>query len=121
MTVSTVIIAISWFACVINVLAALSCWRMVLQIRSALLLQGEITEIDACVRSLMLAIRRIEGRQTARMRKESSSDVSETSVSAPSIEHMDKAQLRAYAGLIPGRPAKHTYTGAAHEQPRDTA
>ena len=89
--------------------------------RSLLSLQGEITEIDACVRSLLLAIRRIEGRQTARMRKDSNSDESGPSTSIP-VSQMDKAQLRVYAGLLPGKPVKHTYTGeSADEHTRSPA
>jgi len=58
-------------------LSALVCWRcsrMVREIRSLRSLQGEIADIDACVASLITTIRRMEGRQTARLGRSSTQD-----------------------------------------------
>jgi hypothetical protein len=88
---------------------------MVSQIRSVHSLQSEIVEIDASVRSIILTIRRMEGRQTARMRKGDSTQSGTTEEEVvPTM--LDKVALRRYAvehGLLtPGRPARHhTYHG----------
>jgi len=85
-------------------LSALVCWRcsrMVREIRSLRSLQGEIADIDACVASLITTIRRMEGRQTARLGRSSTQDLS----SIPS--NMDKDALRRYAGIVAGQPVRH--------------
>lgn len=88
-------------ACAVTVGHCLKVSRMVSEIRSLSSLQSEIVEIDACVRSLLLTIRRMEGRQTARMR----SDETEATTSEPEL--LDKAALRARY-FTPGQPMRQT-------------
>lgn len=106
--------ALACLAAAIAVAASLSCWRMVSQIRSVHSLQSEIVEIDASVRSIILTIRRMEGRQTARMRKGDSTPSGTTDES-----FLDKEALRRYAvehGLLtPGQPSRHTFHGNSRD------
>ncbi len=97
-----------WIMSGISVVAAaisvVACWKIsagAREIRSLHSLQGEIAEIDACVGSLLTTIRRMEGRQTARLGR----STVETSSSAPSL--MDKDALRRYAGIVAGQPVRH--------------
>ena len=91
-------------ACAISVGSCLKTLSLVGEMRSLRSLQGEIAEIDDCVGSLLKTVRRIEGRQTATMGRASTS--SATPVTTSDLDHMDKAALRRYAGLIPGKPVK---------------
>src|SRR5258708_7056606 len=97
----------SWILTALNVMVCVSsavvCWRafsLVVEIRSLRSLQSEIAEIDVCVGTLITTIRRIEGRQTARLGRSTSPDT----LAAPL---MDKDQLRRYAGIVAGQPVRH--------------
>jgi hypothetical protein len=92
----------AWLACALTVGACYNAFRLASKIRSLHSLQGEILEIDACVRSLLLTIRRMEGRQTALMR----SPEILTTTSEPEI--LDKAALRARY-FTPGQPMREAH------------
>lgn len=93
--------------CVVSALSSWFAWRAAKLTRSARLLADEIREIDDCMRKLLKAYQRIEGRQTAMQRRESS-DASTASheTRLPPLPD-DKAALRRMIGLIPGRAAPH--------------
>jgi len=99
---------VSVAACAICVANCLRCSRQVAEIRSLHSLQGEIAEIDACVGSLITTIRRMEGRQTATLRRTSSESSGQVANLPLSPTMMDKDQLRRYAGLLPGKRPPHT-------------
>jgi hypothetical protein len=65
-------------------------------------LQDEITGLADSVAVLRTGIKRIEGRQTARMGRENSTEIPDTT------SGLSKAVLRAKFGLRPGVPAPHT-------------
>lgn len=83
--------AICWFV-----------WRSASKIRSQLSLQSAMVAIEDDVTRLLLMMRRIEGRQTGSMRSSMQSN------QPPTVETMDKDQLRAHFGLRAGVPVKHT-------------
>jgi len=94
---------LSWsvVACAVSVGSCLKALRLVREMRSLRSLQSEIAEVDASVASLITTIKRIEGRQTARLSRETP-----TSTSAPSF--LNKDELRRYAGIVAGQPVRHT-------------
>lgn len=98
--ISASMVAALGLVCAICVGCCLRSLSLAREIRSLHSLQSEIVEIDACVRSLMLTIRRMEGRQTARMGRTSSPE-------SDSLSLMDKDALRRYAGILPGKPVRH--------------
>lgn len=104
-------------ASVIAVLASYVSWRMASQIRSLRSLQGEIMEIDACVASLLTSIKRIEGRQTARIGRQRAKESPDTMVEPELPGLLDKAEIRARY-LVPGQPARHDH---GQQRSRDTA
>lgn len=107
MTLSILVLALSAAICALTAGFSVSALSAARKIRSLSSLQGEIAEIDSSVQTLIGVIRRIEGRQTARLGRE------KKEVAAAAPEHvtptslMDKAELRRYVGLTPGRPAPH--------------
>jgi len=96
---------IAWVGAALSAVCCYSAYKMASQIRSLRSLQGEIAEIDDCVVRLIKTIQRMEGRQTAMLRKDSPE--TKVTTSEPEATLMDKAALRRYVGLIPGQPAKH--------------
>ncbi len=118
MTTLIVLTVLTALASVIAVLASYACLHLANRIRSVHSLQSEIVEIDASVRSIVLTIRRMEGRQTARMRKDGST--SSESEEVPTM--LDKVALRRYAvehGLLtPGQASRHH---TFHGNPRNPA
>lgn len=97
---ATILFAIAaWVACALSVGACYSVSKQASKIRSLHSLQTEIVEIDACVRSLLLTIRRMEGRQTGLMR------LHETPTTTSEPEILDKAALRARY-FTPGTPMR---------------
>ena|SRR5882672_6764469 len=103
-TTQWVLLGITIFACALSVGTGFKSYSIAMSIRSLRSLQSEISEIDACVGSLITTIRRIEGRQTAKMKRE---PLDESVSTTTSLSLMDKDQLRRYAGLLPGKPARH--------------
>ena len=97
---------LAWFATALSVGACYNVFKLASKIRSLHSLQTEIVEIDACVRSVLLTIRRMEGRQTARMHRNSES--TEITTSAPEL--LDKAALRARY-FTPGTPMREPEHG----------
>lgn len=65
------------------------------KMRSVLSLQGEIVEIDACVRQVLKSMQRVEGRQTAAMRPGSSGA---SSIGLSDVE-VDKDSVRKRYGV----------------------
>jgi len=98
-----VLASLSLLASAISVGCCLGSLHTAKEIRSLRSLQGEIAEIDACVASIIATIRRMEGRQTARLNRTSNANDSGTTP----VSLMDKDSLRRYAGLVPGKPASH--------------
>lgn len=102
-SISLLLTIVTVAAAVSSALLTYRSWSLASRIRSHASLQAEIAEIDACVHSLIKTIRRIEGRQTSTMHRDT--------IRPAQTELMDKDQLRRYLAdgkaLIPGRPARH--------------
>jgi hypothetical protein len=118
-TYSALMMFVSVVACAMTVGNCLKSSRLVGEIRSLRSLQGEIAEIDACVGSLITTIRRMEGRQTANLRRNSPESAGQVATLPLSPSMMDKDQLRRYAGLLPGKRPPHQEVQNGND--RDTA
>lgn len=109
-TIDLITILTSMALCATAAGCCLKSLRLVREIRSLRSLQSEIVEIDASVESLIKTIRRIEGRQTARMRRDQTLDSTDTEATTSVPETLDKAALRRYFGIVPGKPVTHGST-----------
>lgn len=101
-SIDLILVSVALVACAVSAGCCLKALRLVAEIRSLRSLQGEIAEIDVSVASIIKAVRRMEGRQTATMGRASK----ETQDTTSELDHMDKAALRRYVGLVPGKPVR---------------